>query len=193
MASVESLPPLSEIATSSGAPDSSLANALSLLFEPSPVLFTQLVPILSSRRLTPESYSSLIDAAISTISTWENSTKAEFIAGHPRIGEVNNLSRLSQKEQAAKATPPDVLLRLAQLNEIYEERYPGLRYITFVNGRSRQDIRDEMEEKLAEVASPGKKVAPLDVGGEEWHAELERAIIDIELIAKSKLRALGAA
>ncbi|KAF8511845.1 Oxo-4-hydroxy-4-carboxy-5-ureidoimidazoline decarboxylase [Hysterangium stoloniferum] len=192
MASGEALPSLAEIAASSGAPDSPLANALSVLFEPSPVLFTHLVPDLSSRNLAPESYASLIDAATAAISAWDSTTRAAFTAAHPRIGEVNNLSRLSQKEQASKATPPDVLVRLAQLNEAYEARYPGLRYITFVNGRSRQDIRDEMEAKLSGTGA-GKEIGPVDVDGEEWRAELERAIADIGRIAKSRLRALGTA
>ena len=48
-----------------------------------------------------------------------NARKAAFVAGHPRIGEVHNLSRLSAGEQAAAATPPEVLARLAHLNACY--------------------------------------------------------------------------
>lgn len=34
------------------------------------------------------------------------------------------------------------------LNSLYEESYPGLRYTTFVNGRSRAEIAQEMEVRL---------------------------------------------
>ena len=78
--------------------------------------------------------------ASNVISGWDDDLKTQFIAGHPRIGEVNGLSQLSAQEQAAKATPPEVLARLAHLNTCYENHYPGLIYITFVNGRSRAQI-----------------------------------------------------
>lgn len=34
------------------------------------------------------------------------------------------------------------------LNSLYEEMYPGLRYTTFVNGRSRAAIASELEVRL---------------------------------------------
>ncbi|KAF8573594.1 hypothetical protein K439DRAFT_1421217, partial [Ramaria rubella] len=188
-----SLPPLSDVLSSPGTQDSPLASALSTLFEPSPILLNTLVPQLSAQTLSFDTYFSLIDVAMSAISSWEPHAKALFISGHPRIGEVTNLSHLSRQEQAAKATPPDVLERLAELNALYEQQYPGLRYITFVNGRSRAAIRDEMEAKLGtqhrdDVA--GQDVVSFQVEGLEWLKELERAIGDIGKIAKSRLGAL---
>ncbi|KAH7335233.1 Oxo-4-hydroxy-4-carboxy-5-ureidoimidazoline decarboxylase, partial [Rhizoctonia solani] len=108
--------------------------------------------------------------------------QAQFIAGHPRIGEVSNLSALSAAEQAKHATPPEVLERLKGLNEAYEKRYPGLVYITFVNGRTRAEIVPEMEEAIAGD--------PVEVGGEEWTKELRRALMDVGKIAKSRLSKL---
>jgi len=35
------------------------------------------------------------------------------------------------------------------LNAFYEETYPNLRYITFVNGRSRAEIVPELEVRLS--------------------------------------------
>lgn len=101
---------------------------------------------------------------------------------------------LSQQEQAAKATAPEVLRRLEVLNRLYERKYPGLIYITFVNGRTRAEIRDEMEKKLGVGSGDWEgdgEVEPLEVGGVEWTGELDRAIRDVGLIAKSRLRALG--
>ena len=190
---------MSDILSGPWDPTSPLAEALAVLFEPSPTISTHLAPQLAEQlpSASVSAYAELIDAALCVISTWDDPLKAEFIAGHPRIGEVNGLSRLSAKEQAAVATPPEILARLAHLNACYEHRFPGLRYITFVNGRTRTIIKDEMEDVLGiprslqcevpDIAS----VASVQVGSEAWKAELERALQDVGKIAKSRLRALG--
>lgn len=109
-----SIPSLQEAISSSD----SLEELLSLLFEPSASLKQHLVPSLSARlvaedaQANPKSYSDIVDLSQQEISTWNDDDKADFIAGHPRIGEVSNLSKLSAKEQASKATPPEVLARL---------------------------------------------------------------------------------
>lgn len=74
-----------------------------------------------------ESPSALAQRAIELVYTWPTADKAAFIHGHPRIGEQSNLSTLSAAEQAKYATPPEVLQRLAILNEEYERRFRGLR------------------------------------------------------------------
>ncbi|KAF8889339.1 Oxo-4-hydroxy-4-carboxy-5-ureidoimidazoline decarboxylase [Infundibulicybe gibba] len=195
-----SIPTITAILEGPSGPHSPLAQALSLLFEHSPILASTLEPRLAQAlQAGPhiESYTELIDKALADISTWDLGSQANFIAGHPRIGESKNISRLSANEQGAtanaNATPPDVLIRLAYLNEFYESRYPGLRYITFVNGRSRAEIVKEMEAKLGldhNQLSPSI-AEPLAYQGEEWRSELDRAIGDIGKIAKSRLSALG--
>ncbi|KDQ13083.1 hypothetical protein BOTBODRAFT_188839 [Botryobasidium botryosum FD-172 SS1] len=196
------IPPLSSVLRSSEEPDSPLAHALSVLFEPSPALLHILTPRLRSDLVLesanpPSSYSGLIDRTLTLISAWGDDAKAGFISGHPRIGEVKNLSKLSEREQAAVATPPEVLRRLEHLNACYERKYPGLRYITFVNGRTRAQIVPEIEGKLGIEHSldgdqpPLESIAPLVEGSHEWKEELERAIADIGLIAKSRLKNLG--
>ncbi|PIL24997.1 hypothetical protein GSI_12885 [Ganoderma sinense ZZ0214-1] len=195
------LPPLAEAITDTSTDkDGPLANALALLFEPSPVLYNDLVPGVASRIQSTHlilSYFDLIDASLSVISAWNDDLKVQFIAGHPRIGEVKGLSKLSEQEQTAKMTPPDVLARLAHLNAIYERTYPGLVYITFVNGRSRAEIKDELEDKLSlehtgSADEPSMaSVVSVEAGSEEWKGELERAVSDVGKIAKSRLRSLG--
>ncbi len=195
------LPPLAEAITDTTADrDGPLARALALLFEASPVLYNNLVPGVASRiqNAPPTlSYSALIDTSLSVISAWSDDLKAQFIAGHPRIGEVKGLSKLSEHEQAAKVTPPDVLARLAHLNALYERKYPGLVYITFMNGRSRAEIKDEMEDKLGleHSVNPDEPAAAnivsVEAGSEEWKDELERAMNDGGKIAKNRLRSLG--
>ncbi|KAF8196758.1 Oxo-4-hydroxy-4-carboxy-5-ureidoimidazoline decarboxylase [Mycena galopus ATCC 62051] len=184
-----------------GAPQ--IEHVLSVLLEPSDVLATlasDLIPLLNGG-LRYESYTVLIDEVIAQIARWDPPLRAKFIAGHPRIGETKNLSALSANEQGATLTvaptPPEVLARLAHLNACYEHRYVGLRYITFVNGRSRAAIALEMENVLGLPHSlspdqpPVGEITPVPIGAEEWTSELDRALLDIRDIAKSRLRAMN--
>ncbi|GBE86357.1 Oxo-4-hydroxy-4-carboxy-5-ureidoimidazoline decarboxylase [Sparassis latifolia] len=198
---MSALPSFSDLVGNSPDLNGALLSALEILFEPSPVLSKIVFDISSPTRLGPRgvicSYSDLIDVALNVISRWDDELKARFIAGHPRIGEVKNLSHLSAREQAAVATRPAILVRLGHLNACYEHRYPGLRYIIFVNGRSREAIKEEMESVLGIERSlspdqpPVKNVSSVQVGGREWKDELARAIVDVGRIAKDRVRALG--
>ncbi|KAI9451841.1 Oxo-4-hydroxy-4-carboxy-5-ureidoimidazoline decarboxylase [Russula earlei] len=175
-----------------------LARTFATLFEPSSALFECLVPSVTAIIANPKcstlhpTYNALIDIAIRELEGWPYGQQASFLGGHPRIGEVKGLSALSASEQAAHATPPEVLARLSELNEEYERRYPGLRYITFVNGRSRKMIMVEMEEKLGlgEDWRKGDSEEVHGLGSEEWALEVRRALKDIGDIAKSRLVAL---
>jgi 2-oxo-4-hydroxy-4-carboxy--5-ureidoimidazoline (OHCU) decarboxylase len=89
------------------------------------------------------------------------------------------------------------LARLAHLNSCYERRYPGLRYITFVNGRSRAVVAEEMEvvlqvgHSLSPDEPPVNSFEPVDKNSAAWRSELDRAIVDMGRIAESRLAALG--
>lgn len=86
--------------------------------------------------------------------------------------------------------------------------YPGLRYITFVNGRTRAQIVPELEEAIGlplspvplpddyDTASPAlesDEVRKLvrDPSGDAWKAECDRAIAAVWLIAHSRLKNMG--
>jgi 2-oxo-4-hydroxy-4-carboxy--5-ureidoimidazoline (OHCU) decarboxylase len=202
------LPSLDEIHKCS--PDdgwSVLRTLVSTLFEHSPVLDEHLVPKLASSSSTLTSYTDLIDRSATIIRSWPPTIQSSFISGHPRIGEQNptQLSALSASEQARYSTPPWVIERLGWLNGVYEGRYRGLRYITFVNGRTRRGVMEEMEsvlgvenargpewkdgegEGVGEVSGEGG----VREGGEEWLKELERAVGEVVLIARDRARKLG--
>jgi 2-oxo-4-hydroxy-4-carboxy--5-ureidoimidazoline (OHCU) decarboxylase len=179
---------------------------VSTLFEHSPVLDEHLVPNLASSSSTITSYIDLVDRYAAIIRSWTPALQSSFISGHPRIGEQNpaQLSALSTSEQARYHTPPWVIERLGWLNGVYEERYEGLRYITFVNGRTRTEVLEEMESALGveKARGPGwggeggensSAVVKVEVGGEEWLKELERAVGEVILIAKDRVRKLGLA
>ena len=80
-------------------------------------------------------------------------SEAEQIAvinAHPRIGErPDKVSAASFKEQGYQddATPPEVFLRLATLNDEYEAKF-GFRFVVFVNRRSKEAIVPILESRL---------------------------------------------
>ena len=206
------LPSLDEIHNSTSDDGwSALNKVVSTLFEHSPVLDEHLVPKLASSAFT--SYTDLVNRSATIIRSWPPALQSSFISGHPRIGEQNpsQLSALSASEQARYHTPPWVIERLGWLNGVYEGRYEGLRYITFVNGRTRREVMEEMESAVGVEKARGPEWkdgvdgflisgsdaeglgvgSTVRVGGEEWLRELERAIGEVMLIAKDRVRKLG--
>lgn len=80
----------------------------------------------------------------------ENSAKiAKIVSAHPRLGpSKDKLSSHSSSEQKSLAGTAEEAQRLADLNDAYEKRFPGLRYVVFVNGRSREVIMENMEKRI---------------------------------------------
>lgn len=70
---------------------------------------------------------------------------------------------------------------------IYETVYPQLRYVTFVNGRSRSEIIKEMEDLLVKSIE-----FPIDDRQKavDYRMELARGIGEVFKIAKSRLKAM---
>lgn len=206
--SLVQLPSLDEVHKSTSEDGwSALKKVVSTLFEHSPVLDERLVPDLASSSSTFTSYTGIIDRSAIIIRSWPPTLQSAFISGHPRIGEQNpkQLSALSESEQAKYFTPSWVIERLGWLNEVYEGKYPGLRYITFVNGRTRREVMEEMENALGaenargpewkggECSSVGETSGEKRVqeGGQEWLKELERAVGEVILIAKDRVKKLS--
>ena len=72
------------------------------------------------------------------------------INAHPRIGaDPREVSAESFREQGydRDTTPPEVYLRLARLNEEYEQKF-GFRFVVFVNRRSKEAIVPVLEARL---------------------------------------------
>ena len=63
-------------------------------------------------------------------------------------------------------------MRLERLNDAYETRF-GFRFVVFVNGRSRAEIADVMEQRLDAES--------------DAQAEKDRALRDVVAIARSRL------
>jgi 2-oxo-4-hydroxy-4-carboxy--5-ureidoimidazoline (OHCU) decarboxylase len=202
------LPPLTDVLASSPAsPDSLLAAVLGTLFEESHILSHTIVPALAAHiaesHTPPSTYTGLVNEAVETTRSLPPHEQALFIGAHPRIGEVSNLSAFSAVEQALRATSPWVLARLSHLNACYERRYPGLVYVTFVNGRSREDVMHELEGVLGVdkatsetsandlILPPVESFIPVETQGPQWRQELDRAVVDVGQIAKARIRGMG--
>ena len=89
------------------------------------------------------------------------SEQIAVINAHPRIGErPGKLSPASFKEQGydGDQSPPEVLLRLAQLNEEYEQKF-GFRFVVFVNRRPKEAIVHILEARLRGTREEERRTA----------------------------------
>jgi 2-oxo-4-hydroxy-4-carboxy--5-ureidoimidazoline (OHCU) decarboxylase len=102
------------------------------------------------------------------------------INAHPRIGErpelVKQQSATSFTEQGydRDTTPPEVFLRLASLNEEYEQKF-GFRFVVFVNRRPKAAIVPLLDARLR--------------GSRD--EELRTALGEILAIAEDRLKTAG--
>src|SRR5687768_15972748 len=100
----------------------------------------------------------------------------ELIDGHPRIGALpSSVSATSFHEQGYDRDPgtAELQAKLDRLNDAYEARH-GFRFVVFVNGRSRAQIAEVLQDHLEA----------------DRDAELARALTDVFAIARSRLSRL---
>jgi 2-oxo-4-hydroxy-4-carboxy--5-ureidoimidazoline (OHCU) decarboxylase len=139
---------------------------LDTLFEGAP----RFVDRLSALEAT--GWDDLFDQAEWTALTMPEDEQIELLNAHPRIGAVpSKVSALSYREQGYDHDPgtADLQARLDRLNDEYEAAN-GFRFVVFVNGRSRAEIADVMEQHM-----------DADRG-----AEKARALRDVIAIARSR-------
>lgn len=132
------------------------SEVLGHLFEPCPVLCEFLInhvikgPFPSYTALIEASREELIlllerEEAKATISP----DIASIISAHPRLGpSKDKLSSHSTLEQKSLEGSEEEARKLAELNAKYEATFPGLRYVVFVNGRSRETIMENMVKRI---------------------------------------------
>ncbi|RYP93077.1 hypothetical protein DL770_000823 [Monosporascus sp. CRB-9-2] len=194
-----SLPPVTSLPTAS---DDILKSVLDTLFEPSSGLHAVAIPSIRDQLSkhgtdTPFTYTALIQhvgsllsslasttpepSSTSTSSPLSRATLHAILGSHPRLGAKKVESAQSRAEQAqlnAGAGVEEEAAQLAALNAEYEARFPGLRYVTFVNGRGRPAIMRDMQERIVRG----------DIRAEEQEAI--RAMVDIALDRARKLGAV---
>ncbi|CAM1509790.1 Fc.00g001250.m01.CDS01 [Cosmosporella sp. VM-42] len=132
--------------------DPTQSRVLDLLFEPSPAIHEILLPVLRTAEFS--SYPELIDAchirllslAAASDTTNPDPTLLSILGSHPRLGAKKVDSEQSAAEQANLQGEGE---ELEKLNEEYEEKFPGLRYVVFVNGRGRPEIMENMRARIS--------------------------------------------
>ncbi|ORY63267.1 Oxo-4-hydroxy-4-carboxy-5-ureidoimidazoline decarboxylase [Pseudomassariella vexata] len=180
------LPPIASLPT---APIKTIIGALDTLFEPSTELHTLALPAIQSALPSAllSSYEALIRHIGALLYQLCDSTTPEarkklhgILGSHPRLGAKKVDSAQSQAEQAQLNTgDAEEAEKLNYLNEEYEVKFPGLRYVVFVNGRDRAIIMDDMHRRI-------------DRGdAKEEEREAITAMVDIALDRTKKLEAAG--
>lgn len=99
---------------------------------------------------TFDSDADLLARARAILADMPEAEQVAVINAHPRIGEnPAKVSADSFKEQGydRDTTPPEVYLRLARLNEEYEQKF-GFRFVVFVNRRPKEAIVSLLEARL---------------------------------------------
>ncbi|KEY72424.1 hypothetical protein S7711_01090 [Stachybotrys chartarum IBT 7711] len=125
---------------------------LDSLFEPSPAIHATLLPVVRANQWT--SYPQLIDACRAQLFSLAARSSVEspdptllaILGSHPRLGDKHVDSAQSSAEQANLQNERQ---HLVALNEAYEQTFPGLRYVVFVNGRSTPEIVEDMQARIA--------------------------------------------
>lgn len=147
-------PTLPAISSVSSLETEERARILDVLFEPSTQLHTLTVPLLHEQVFS--SYADLIAAVGVQLADLSESASSsdtkwleDILGSHPRLGAKKVDSAQSQAEQAQLQGNADEAAALKELNDEYETKFPGLRYVVFVNGRSRSVIMDDMRRRIA--------------------------------------------
>lgn len=107
-----------------------------------------------------------------------------ILGAHPRLGaakppavkteqqgegeeeeEEEELSEQSKAEQKQlRGGDPEEAENLRKLNEEYEKKFPGLRYVVWVNGRGRGEIMVNMRQRIEFGDIRGEERAAIQVG-----------------------------
>lgn len=186
------LPDPAELANLS---DDQITVVLNNLFEPCDTLNAYLLPFVRANNFN--TYTDLIEACRSKLvrlleeykTDSENQAQrtkiCKIVSAHPRLGVpkklASSLSEHSKNEQKSLSSDGVDGARLAQqlqeLNEKYEQTFPGLIFVVFVNGRSREEIMKIMRYRIA---------------NSNWNNEVYTAFNAMSDIALDRARKLNA-
>ncbi|KAF2238902.1 hypothetical protein EV356DRAFT_223213 [Viridothelium virens] len=161
--SLSRLPPIWELQISW---EAERAAVLDTLFEPSVPLHTLSLNLLLNEPFT--SYNDLIAAVGAQLTELSESSSPsdkqlldQILCAHPRLGAKKVESAQSQYEQAQLQGGGQEAAQLMSLNDEYEKKFPGLRYVTFVNGRSRQTIMEDMRARITGSDTQSERAAAI--------------------------------
>ena len=145
------LPPVETIPT---LPQAEKAAIFDCLFEPSAQLRNLCKPSLDDQRFfNYKDLVTFVESRLTRLSTSTDRTDIgtldEILGSHPRLGAQRVESTQSQSEQAQLRSEDETESnQLAEMNARYEKAFPGLRYVTFVDGRPRPIILEDMKNRI---------------------------------------------
>lgn len=150
-------PILPDVTTLASLPEPTLISVLDLLFEPSEDLHTLAIPTL--RSITFATYPELIDTLRDQLLAIAQSVHSDpaarkpllsILGSHPRLGasKIDSAQSAAEQAQLLQTGAEAEAEKLAALNREYEARFPGLRYVVFVNGRPREVIMEDMRRRI---------------------------------------------
>lgn len=140
--------------------------------------YDELVDIVRAQLLTLQKQAARsADPAPSAASLAARKTLLGILGAHPRLGAKKVESAQSAAEQAQLHQPyqsssaagnktgsgSEEADRLAKLNAEYEAVFPGLIYVVFVNGRSREAIMENMQARIARGEPATEEVEAIEV------------------------------
>ena len=96
-------------------------------------------------------------------STSDTAWLHDILGSHPRLGAKKVESAQSQAEQAQLQGSGEEAGQLSALNEEYEKKFRGLRYVVFVNGRSRAVVMDDMKQRITDSDTKTEQAAAIRV------------------------------
>ncbi|KAJ2905919.1 ohcu decarboxylase [Zalerion maritima] len=139
------LPPVIDV---SSLPEDEQKAMADVLFEPSPEMHSIVLPLLSQPYA---SYTDLISVVRPKLSALlgdpaQKNTLHAIISAHPRLGEKKEALSASSSAEQSKLQGHEA--EIAQLNTDYESKFPGLRYVAFVNGRGRPEIVEDIKWRI---------------------------------------------
>ncbi|KAL8701113.1 MAG: hypothetical protein Q9224_000648 [Gallowayella concinna] len=146
------------------------AAVLDQLFEPCIPLHTISVNLL--RETSFKSYTDLVGSIGLQLTALAQSSSAsdsewlqDILAAHPRLGQTKVESTLSRAEQAQLNVGGESSAQsLTELNLLYEQTFPGLRYVVYVNGRSRAAIISDMKARIERRDPMAERHSAIKVG-----------------------------
>ena len=124
-------------------------------------LFERAGPLLERLRAAAVTRDTVLRGAREALDAMNERDQIAVINAHPRIGErPDTMSPASFTEQGydRDTTPPEVLRRLATLNEEYEAKF-GFRFVVFVNRRSKEAIVPVLEARLRGTRDEERRTA----------------------------------
>jgi len=142
-----------------------IQEVLDHLFEPSPTLHSLVASRLPRRFDSYDAFADFVAGLLLGLndSGADGEALLQILAAHPRLGAGKVESVHSQGEQMSlRAASEEEEERLRVLNERYEGTFPGMRYVVFVNGRSRPVVMQNMEERIKRADIEREKVEAIE-------------------------------